>query len=118
MYRIIFTLALFATSALAAPKPLEGWVVRDTGHAYAALIDRVKAAAKSNGLAVVTPNDPALDRAGGWAERNVEWPGPRSSPARFALEDPVAELREFTQFYAPENLPPLVKSVVNGFSCQ
>ncbi|MCA9714363.1 MAG: hypothetical protein H6713_06965 [Myxococcales bacterium] len=29
----------------------------------------------------------------------------------FALEDPVAELREFSQFYAPENLPPLVKSI-------
>ncbi len=68
------------------------------------------------------PSDEPDERWSEWREVKVKRdadallgrlnvPVRRFMQLEFALEDPVAELREFTQFYAPENLPPLVKSV-------
>lgn len=46
--------AAFTLSAAAEVKPLPGWVVTATGHSYADLVKRVRAAAKANKIGVVT----------------------------------------------------------------
>lgn len=53
-----FACCLAASAFAGSVAPREGWAVHDTGHAYAALIDRVKAAAKANKMGVVTEAGP------------------------------------------------------------
>lgn len=77
--------ALIATSALAAPKAMEGWRVYPTAYSYAELVERVKAATKASGMGVVTQAGPTA--AAG--NRGVTIPGNRVIGVfnnRFAVE--------------------------------
>ena len=76
MHRIVIFLAalLLGTQAYAdSVQPREGWAVYDTGLAHGALVDRVKAAAKANGLFVVTQAGPT----GAAKKRGIVIPGNR-----------------------------------------
>lgn len=64
---------LFASTAFAAPKAMEGWKVHPTTYTYKELVDRVKAATKANGMGVVTQAGPT----GAAANRGVTIPGNR-----------------------------------------
>ncbi|MEM9096565.1 MAG: DUF302 domain-containing protein [Pseudomonadota bacterium] len=70
---LIIAAVLFAGPALADPKERTGWRVLPTSHAYAALIDRVKAATKANKMGVVTQAGPT----GAAKRRGVTIPGNR-----------------------------------------
>ena len=69
----IFAACLLATSAIAAPKAMEGWKVHPTTHTFAELVDRVKAATKANGMGVVTQAGPT----GAAKNRGITIPGNR-----------------------------------------
>lgn len=73
MRLVVFALSLFALSAAASPAPREGWSVIETDMAYRELVDRVKEAARANGMAVVTEAGPTEAAAA----RGVSIPGNR-----------------------------------------
>ena len=73
MRLLLVALILAPALALAGPAPRDGWVVIETPHTYDALIDRVKKAAKANGLGVVTQAGPT----GAAKARGIEIPGNR-----------------------------------------
>ncbi len=72
-YLILLTFALTATFANADPKLREGWKVHPTSLAYKELIDRVKAASKTNRMGVVTQAGPT----GAAKNRGITIPGNR-----------------------------------------
>lgn len=69
----IMAATLFATTAFAAPKAIDGWKVHPTSYSYAELITRVKAATKANGMGVVTQAGPT----GAAKNRGITIPGNR-----------------------------------------
>ncbi len=73
MRLVILALSLLAFSAAASPAPREGWSVIETDMPYQTLIDRVKEAAKANGMGVVTEAGPTQAAAA----RGVTIPGNR-----------------------------------------
>lgn len=70
---LLFPLLFVAGAAAAAPAPRDGWVVMPTAHPYAALVERVKAAAVAAKMAVVTEAGPTAAAAA----RGVTIPGNR-----------------------------------------
>lgn len=73
-YRLLIALFLAASTAAAGDiAPREGWVVHETTKPYAQLIDDVKTAAKSEGLAIVTEAGPTQAAAA----RGITIPGNR-----------------------------------------
>ncbi|MGB0927885.1 MAG: DUF302 domain-containing protein [Pikeienuella sp.] len=63
----------WSSTAFAAPQALEGWKVHPTTYTYTALIERVKAATKANGMGVVTQAGPT----GAAKSRGITIPGNR-----------------------------------------
>ena len=108
MPRIFFALLfLTATSLNAGPiEPREGWEVRDTGKTFNALVSSVRAAAKANGMIVVTQAGPTKAAA----SRGITIPGNRimgvynNDFAVRMLEQSVPAMIEApVRFYVTEN---------------
>ena len=108
MPRIFFALFLFAATSLSAGSvgPREGWEVRDTEKTFNALVSSVRAAAKANGMIVVTQAGPTKAAA----SRGITIPGNRvmgvynNDFAVRMLEQSVSAMIEApVRFYVTEN---------------
>lgn len=75
MPRILFAFLLFIATSLNAGsvEPRDGWEVRDTDKTFSALVSSVRAAAKANGMIVVTQAGPTKAAA----SRGITIPGNR-----------------------------------------
>lgn len=108
MPRIFFALLLFSATSLSAGsiEPRVGWEVRDTEKTFNALVSSLRAAAKTNGMIIVTQAGPTKAAA----SRGITIPGNRimgvynNDFAVRMLEQSVPAMIEApVRFYVTEN---------------